>query len=280
MQICAHCSIPFAHVVVSSSPEGNLPEMPREDIFAYPASNATETYSTAILRLLTAFYYNALTGIILTGNFVKQRSFPGSVSLPHDVTLLRRSSHDYFRLPYGPPVSYLKSVGYGKEVGLPDGMQEVYDPYTKKNFILDHNTSKIIRDNRVPLPQKHENKPISISGGSVTDENIPAHLCYQTVIIKDAFDRAQLKFVGCTLSFCGRNGHPGVDGAPGMNGAHGKNGSCSGRGGHGKCGNKGGPGTNGQKGGDALLILSGSADKLVVMGRKYVLVVQSLNRSC
>ena len=262
--------ITFVLAVPSSPFEGQ--QIPCKDFFAYPATSEIKTYSAAVLRLPTAFYYNALTGIILTGNFVKQRSFPDSMSLPHDVTLLRRSSHDYFRPPYGPPVSYLKSVGYGKEVGLPDGVQEVYDPYTQKNLILDHNTLKIIRDNRVPLPQKDFATPTCISVGSITDENMPAHLCFQAAIVKEAFDSAQSKARVCTLSFHGQNGHPGVDGTVGMDGVHGMDGTdffgVHGMNGEdGNYGNNGGQGTNGQNGGSALLILSGSADELVVQGR-------------
>ena len=262
--------IHFAHTVSSSSRERQ--QIPCKDYFTCPAASPTKTYSAAILRLPTAFYYNALTGVILTGNFVKQKKFPGSVSLSQDIKLLRRSRNDYFRPPYGPPVHYLTSVGYGKEVGLPDGVQEVYDPYTQKNFILDHNTSKIVRDNRVPTKQKHVVKPISISVGSITVKNMPASLCFQAAVIKETFDRAQSKPIGCTLSLHGRNGHTGVDGAPGMEGVPGKNASCFGRhgmsGGCGKRGKKGNRGTNGQKGGDALLTLSGTADELVVKGRE------------
>ena len=259
-------------LAVSSSPfEGQ--QTPCKYFFVDPAASEIKTYSAAILRLPTAFYYNALTGVILTGNFVKQRIFPGSVSLPQDVTLIRCSTNDNFRPPYSAPVNYLKSVGYGKEMGLPDGVQEVYDPYTQKNLILDHNTLKIIRDKRVPLPQKHVVTPtcLYVSRIRITGDNMPAHLCFQAPIIEEAFNSAQSKAIGCTLSLRGQNGCPGDDGTVGTDGVHSMDATDFGvhgmNGEDGNYGNNGGWGTNGQNGGDAFLILSGSADELVVKGR-------------
>lgn len=62
-----------------------------EGRFCYPATEVTQSYSSAILRLPLAFYFNALTGIALKGDFVKQAKFPGSVLHLADPITTRRS---------------------------------------------------------------------------------------------------------------------------------------------------------------------------------------------
>ena len=111
----AHLALSSLFTVPFIFPEGDLQILFTNDFFR-PAIDKTQSYIHAILRLPIAFYYNALTGIILTGNLVKQRCFPGSVlshsNLP-DVRMLRRPTHDSFRPPNGPSVKYLTSIGYG-----------------------------------------------------------------------------------------------------------------------------------------------------------------------
>ena len=246
------------------TPEKNTFQPSLGNFFAYPAT-LFQSYSSAILQLPTAFYYNALTGIILTGELVGQKNFPASPIWPiPDAEILRRFKHDSFRAPHGPPVYYLTSVGYGKEVGLPDGVQEVFNPCTQKTFVLDHNTFRIATENFRPQPDKEvviEPSFLTL-GDSIEKHNIPANLCYQASIIKEAFNRAKSKPVGCTLSFRGQNGSAGIDGTPGINGERGRNG------GDGKNGGKGEPGKNANRGGDATLVLSGSADELVITGSR------------
>ena len=258
------------------------------EVLTYPAVNGTQSYADAILRVPPAFYYNALTGIILIGDLVKQRKFPGSVLSPtssSNAKMLRRPMHDTFRPPCGPPVKFLTSVGYSKEVGLPDGMQEVYDPCTQRSFILDHNASKIIMDDFRPKQRKQVAiKPSLISLGNGIEKNIPFNVCTQAAVIKQASTRAQSKPVGCTFLARGKDGCPGISGEAGICGADGANGrkgdtgflgigakrngqpGIDGR--VGGRGSNGGRGGNGQRGGDVILTLSGSADTLQVTGSK------------
>lgn len=112
-------------------------------VFSLPADGTARSYSDAILQLPVDFYFNSLTGITLPDHMVRQPSFPGSALPLYDAAspvprMLRRQKQDTFRPDRGLHIEHLWSVGYGREVGLPDGMQEVHDPCTKCCFILDH----------------------------------------------------------------------------------------------------------------------------------------------
>lgn len=120
-------------------------------VFSAPADNSIQTYSDTILHIPVPFYYNRYTGTVLSSDVTREPLFPGSVLPVYDVNrpdtkVLRRPKHDTFRPPCGGATAYLTSIGYGKEVGLPDGMQEVYNPCTEKSIILDHNSSNIITE--------------------------------------------------------------------------------------------------------------------------------------
>ncbi len=243
-------------------------QVPPQYLLAYPALES-QTYSNALLQLPTAFYYNAQTGIILTGDFVKQRMLPTSPNFPSpDDSLFRRTKHDNYKPPYGPMLQYLTSVGYGKEVGLPDGFQEVLNPRTQISLFLDHNNFKIAADGiRIQPERKIQVKKGFFNFGDKITSNIPSNLCYQSVVIKEAFDRAKSKPIGFTLSFRGIHGQNGVDGSPGKNGTRGgRYGIDGGSGEDGGNGTNGKPGKHGNRGGDAFITLSGSADQLVVSG--------------
>lgn len=257
-----------------------------ENVFAFPANGSTESYISAILRLPIAFYFNALTGVILLGDLVKQRRFPGPVLLPLNAPvpeMLRRSTHDRFRPPCGEAVEYLTSIGYGSEVGLPDGMQEVYDPCSKKNLILDHSKSKVITKDFRPKPEsKSYTKPSIISLGHTIATKMPFDLCTQVSSVRAASERAHSKRIACTLSLHGQDGRSGVSGeagTPGAAGADGLSGDTGflgigarrgGRSGYdGQQGGRGGNaghGGNASKGVDVIVTLSGSADELQVKG--------------
>ena len=262
-----------------------LETMGNTDVFACPATDMTHSYYTALLRLPIAFYYNALTDIILTGEVVKQRSFPPSVlPIADAASLLRRSTHDSFRPPLGQPTYYLFGIGYGKEVGLPEGMHEVYDPSSKKSLILDHTAFKIFLED--PRPGKRAPifvQPTVVTLGN-TASNMPYSLCTDVAIVQEAAQRAHSKPVGCTLSARGQNGQPGVNGNVGSTGANGRNEmegdtgflriGAKGTGKHGKDGEHGGRGGNGGRGAsgsngdDVIVTLSGSEDELKVAGSK------------
>jgi len=197
------------------TPERIFTQLSPQNFLASPA-NQTTSYFDVLLQLPTAFYYNAQTGIILTGEFVKQRAFPKSSSFPYANAdlMLRRSRHDSLKPPHGPEVLYLTSIGYGKEVGLPDGMQEIYNPLTKKSIILDHNNFKITNKNN-PNKKKFFVKHIYHNCGDLIVPSMPANLCFQVSIIQEAYKRAKSKPIGCTLSFTGKNGDDGINGNTG-----------------------------------------------------------------
>lgn len=107
-----------------------------KEVFSAPADGNPRSYSDAILRLPVAFYFSDLTGINLPNDMVRQPLFPGTLLRLYDAAtplpkMIRRSKHDTFRPPCGLAIEHLSSIGYGMEVGLPAGMQEVYDPITK-----------------------------------------------------------------------------------------------------------------------------------------------------
>ena len=262
------------------TPERTIIRLSPQNFFAGPA-NQSISYFDILLQFPTAFYYNAQTGIILTGEFVKQRAFPKSSSFPSTPTnlLLRRSKHDSLKPPHGPQVLYLTSVGYGKEVGLPDGMQEIYNPLTKNSLVLDHRSCKIFSKSN-PNKDKVVVKHVHHSCGDLIVPSMPADLCFQASIIQEAYVRAKSKPIGCTLSFVGKNGVDGLNGSPGLNGANGQRSGISG--GNGEDGGKGGngkPGQNANRGGDAVIILNGSADELDVTGNISLKVPLGSTRS-
>ena len=105
-----------------------------------------------------SFQYLSTTMLTLSDDMVKESRFPGSLFPLYSATtpaqkMLRRPVHDSFRPPYGPAIPYLTSIGYSKEVGLPDGMQELYDPCTQESFFLDHSKSELIVEDFRPKPE-------------------------------------------------------------------------------------------------------------------------------
>ena len=55
--------------------------------------------------------------------------------------------------PLGPPVNVLISIGYGQEIDLQPGVQELWDPIKKSRLFIDHNLQKTYyEDPRPPKP--------------------------------------------------------------------------------------------------------------------------------
>lgn len=108
-------------------------------VFFFPVYGRVSSYSEAIQHMPVPYYYSTITGIVLRMEHTEPL-FPGSILPPFDPTALnpkalRRSVHDTFRCPYDstpmayryiPASKHLHSIGYGKEVGLPDGVQELH----------------------------------------------------------------------------------------------------------------------------------------------------------
>ena len=270
---------------------------PIASVFSFPVCGAMSSYAEAIKHLPVPFYYNKVTGIVLAENH-KEPPFPGSVLHPYDPTApklksSRRPQHDTFKRPYEsqplaylypPPMKYLISIGYGKEVSLPDGVQELFNLAVNLKFFLDHNKKNIfIKDPRpAPKPRPVVTPTSHAFRDELMDPNIPSHICTESLVLKDTAERARSKTIGYTLSARGRNGDPGTNGAKGMRGTdglHGGSGSTGflgigarrdgidGRpGGPGGRGHDGNQGFSGNRAGDVNLDLSGSADELIVRG--------------
>ncbi|CAI8029412.1 hypothetical protein GBAR_LOCUS16711 [Geodia barretti] len=107
------------------------------------SSDAPPTYSDTIQQLPIGFYFPKDSGISLPSELTTKIVFPGkdvpvyspTASLPK---AYRRTWHDAFRPPHGPPTFFPISIGYGAEVGLQPGLQALWDPVGKFYFFLDH----------------------------------------------------------------------------------------------------------------------------------------------
>ena len=263
---------------------------PSQVSFALPANGNVQSYVDAIRQLPIAFYYNAHTGITIPGEFAKEIRFPGEALPLFDVNspitkVLRRPQHDTFRPPYGNISEYLLSIGYGQEIGLANGIQEVYDPYLRRPFFLDHNTSKLLWqcDRLRPEPSVSV-KPTFVNVSDGDRNEIPPNVCNKLSTVRETAERARAKPVGCTLLVRGQDGRAGVDGkvgTPGISQTRGKSGTTSllgfgpkslafdgNDGGEGGVGGNGLKGENGKVGGNVVLTLKGSANELLVTGTK------------
>lgn len=263
-----------------------------EVTFARPVKGTIDSYSDAIIRLPIAFYCNT-QGISLSGHLAKKKRFPGSVLPVFDINspprkVVRRPLHDSFRPPLGPPVHYLKSIGYSKEVGLPVGVQEVYNPCKYQTVLLDHNKAELVKDTRPKPDPPASVKSGVINLGSDVKQAVPSNLCTQDSIIMQTAKRARSKNVGWTLSLRGQNGADGrlgTNGAGGSGGAAGRSGSATQRtqhgadGGNGALGGNGGRGADGRGAGSVVLSLSGSPDELYVKTAKTYKINLGGNRS-
>lgn len=112
-------------------------------------SSATEvlSYSDALPCLPTAFYYTEQNSFTLSGDFTKPTVLPGSVLPMYNAStplppFIKRAMNDTFRPPCGRAVPYLYSLGYGKEVGLLERLQEV-SLDSKDSIVLDHNQCRV-----------------------------------------------------------------------------------------------------------------------------------------
>ena len=249
-------------------------------VFAVPTNDNIHSYADAINRIPVAFYYNDYTGITLSNSFIKERRFPGTQFPKYDAdsplskTIRRPENDTFLQQPYP---SYLVSIGYGKEVGLPDGVQEVFDPYLDRQLFLDHNESMLILHNprqRDPYCPPIKASVYNLEGGIQYKMPSEVHDLKPSTVIEAAM-RAKSKTVGCKLSACGTIGCPGTDGKPGSqgnDGYHGKDGSLKYHGSGGSRGYIGGDGANGvsgkkgTSGRNAILVLNGTPENLQVTG--------------
>ena len=244
--------------------------------------DAPPSYATTIQQLPIGFYFPEDMGIDLPPEVMTTVAHPGAQVGAYDPSAIlpksyRREWHDTFRPPLGPPVFFPVSIGYGAEIGLPSGMQALWDPIGKYFFFLDHTHQLTFFEDPRPAPVP---RPIvqkqQLAYGDRKRSSIPLQVCRDLGVVQFTSSRAHTKPHGYTLLACGQNGRHGFPGQPGFQGGHGFLGQhgighgCPGsRGGD---GGPGGPGANGERGvgateaSDVILTLSGGTQQLQVSG--------------
>ena len=208
-------------------------EIPEWEIWgSVTLAGEIESYSDAIEHLPMPFYYNTDTGIVLPSNKVKRPLYPGPILPPYDADVKvpktpRRPYHDrLFRPPKGFATPYLTSIGYGAEIGLPDGMQEVFDPKHKRNIILDHKNGTLITEdvrNQSVTEVQTPLKPYVINADAEAAPDMPDNILTEHSYIREQAIRAHSKPIACTFSLRGEDGKKGERGE---DGEHGTEGEC------------------------------------------------------
>ena len=246
-------------------------------------SQAFPTYTAAISQLAYGFYFPPDLEVKPPPEMGASLSFPDSALTVYDPSVAlpkadRRPHHDTFRPPYGPPVLFPVSIGYGSEVGLQPGQQALWEPNLKTYFFVDHTSQTILyKDIRPPKEMypvvKKVEMPLNVQGRIVVPEG-----CKEPQVIEASAKRALSKPRGFVINACGVNGQNGALGPDGTAGTKGKDGSkgnsflVTTKGGKGVHGNPGQPGTiggrgaDGTPGSDVQIHLDGDASALQVTG--------------
>ena len=274
---------------------GNLPEESnngqdmnlQQNELSPPLSNIPTNYQEALQLLPFEFYFQKDTGLIIPETFRTQLLFPGRIIPKYDPKAplpkaSRRPWHDTFRHPLGPRVFLPISIGYGSEVGLEPGIQELWDPTRRTNFFVDHNKQAMfLRDPRKPKEVCPVVKQQVVEyGDRRRQQTLPPGICTHSAVIEATSKRAYLKPYGCIVRACGirgNNGNPGNTGLTGQQGISGKNGGFLNLNPskHGKHGQDGGPGGDGMVGfrgvdgtdaSDMIISIAGDANELRVSG--------------
>ena len=254
-----------------------------------PLFNTPTNYQEVLQLLPFEFYFRKDTGLIIPETFRTQLLFPGKIMPKYDPKAplpkaSRRPWHDTFRHPLGPRVFLPISIGYGSEVGLEPGVQELWDPVKQSNFFVDHNKQAMfLRDPRKPKEVCPVVKQQVVEyGDRRRQQSLPPGICTHSAVIEATSKRAYLKPHGCIVRACGirgNNGNPGNTGLTGQQGISGKNGGggflSSNSSIHGKHGQDGGPGGDGMVGfrgvdgtdaSDMIISIAGDANELCVSG--------------
>ena len=198
--------------------------------------------------------------------------------LQEGIAITNRHKHDIFLPPIGPPVNMLISIGFGSEVGLDLGVQELWNPVKKFRTFIDHNHQRTFFVD----PRAAKQPPVNMQcrqlvyGPDRLDESIlRGNESIQTVIHHVNSAVGKKGRWGAWIIAKGINGIHGESGQIGMTGPTGFPGS---RGSSGNCGGPGGPGEQGYPGTDAFpgtcgtnasdlsLYLSGDCENLRILG--------------
>ena len=242
-------------------------------------NDASPSYADTLSRLAIGFYFPPDMKMRPPPKMGVSLSFPGSrVPLYNSSTPLpkayRRPYHDTFRPPYGPPMFYPVSIGYGSEVGLRPGQQALWEPNLKTYFFVDHIQQVTFYEDPRPPKAPYPLVPkLKLAVGDRRREgNIPPTICRGADMINATARRALSKPHGFTVQAYGVNGAHGANGKTGATGFPGVHGHYGlGPGGCGGTGGDGGPGGRGQDGvrgkdateaSDVVLSIWGDANEL------------------
>ena len=251
-----------------------------------PIFNTPTNYQEVLQLLPFEFYFPKDTDLIIPETFRTQLLFPGRIMPKYDPKAplpkaSRRPWHDTFKHPVGPRVFFPISIGYGSEVGLPPGVQELWDPVKQSNFFVDHNKQAMfLRDPRKPDACPVVKQQVVEYGDRRRQQSLPSAICTHSAVIEATSKRPYLKPHGCIVRACGirgNNGNPGNTGLTGQQGISGKNGgllnlNLSKHGKHGQDGGPGGDGIVGFRGvdgtdaSDMIISIAGDGNELLVSG--------------
>ena len=242
------------------------------------------TYNQAIKRFPMAYYRpeDVHTFPVYT--------IPTTPELDRNVSsfdgISSREQHDTFLPPYGMPLSFPVSLGFGAEVGLEEDIQELFDPTDNSLFYLNHKNYKfMVDDPRVrPLVQdrpilsqiiKLKRAACSIPISNLSFDDIPLSTCQAEKMASLAASRWE-KYGGYMVKMCGEDdkcGHNGIPGQRGFFGCRGADGRFyGGPGDKGQDGDDGASGSNGSPGGDSTngsdlyIDLDGDSNRLLLSG--------------
>ena len=189
---------------------------------------APPTYANTIQQLPIGFYFPEDMGIVLPPELKATVAHPGTEVVRYDPSAVlpksyRRPWHDTFHPPLGLPVFFPISMGYGAEIGLPQGTQALWDPVGKCFFFLDHTCQLTFFQDPRPVSEPH---PVvqkqQLAYGDRKRASVPLAVCRDHDVVQFTAARAHTKPHGFTLLACGVNGRHGSLGHTGYNGTQGQ----------------------------------------------------------
>ncbi|KAI6661803.1 hypothetical protein LOD99_9810 [Oopsacas minuta] len=198
--------------------------------------------------------------------------------LQEGIAITNRQLHDTFLPPIGPPVYVLINIGFGLEVGLKAGLQELWDPVLKSRIFIDHNQQQTFYQD----PREAKQPPLQLEcrqliyGPDRLDAGVPRgdEACSTVAYHVEKVVSKKYKWGAWILAKgidgvhgpSGQLGMIGQVGANGVHGAHAGRGGPGGQGGQGYPGTNAGIGTNGTNASDLSLYLSGDSENLKIEG--------------
>ena len=249
-------------------------------LFSNKSSNVQlPTYDSLVQHLPDEFYQFGSSGIIkhvnsyTSSGSVLPQYIPGSRNLAPAAIKMHSDS---FLPPHGPAIVRLVSVGYGKEVGLSEGQQVLWDPSLDCYHLLDHSVKQVLSGEaqRIQPTDSRDSRQEEL----ICPRQPGAHLlasyevCKERAAVETAANRAARKIQKFIMRGRGHNGVSGSTGKAGEGGLRGADGiiGVSNDGGDGEKGaigmegERGVDGRSGSSGADLVIHVSGVPSKLQV----------------